>query len=248
MSTITPEDVPPANRLLAALPKKEYLSLLPNLTPVALAFGEILFERGDTIQHVYFPNSSVISLLSTVPERAAIEVGMVGNEGMTGLSVFMGIDKAGTRGLVKAGGSAFRMKSATLHKISNHPSSLHTILHRYTYSLLTQISQSSACNRFHTADARLARWLLMTSDGQSSNEVRLTQDFLSKLVGIRREAVSKAACALQRDKLIDYSRGVIAILDRQGLEQVSCSCYAIIRESDQSVCGPDRIPPTNTIH
>jgi CRP-like cAMP-binding protein len=232
VSTIAPQDVPPFNRLLAALPKNEYMNLLPELTPVVLDFGEILYEPGDAIRHVYFPNNSVISLLSTAAERAPLEVGMVGNEGMTGLSVFMGIDKANTRGLVKAGGSAFRMKSATLRKISNHASSLHSILHRYTYSLLTQISQSSACSRFHTADARLARWLLMTSDGRNSNEVQMTQDFLSKLVGIRREAVSKAACALQKEQLINYKRGVITILNRPGLERVSCGCYAIIRESD----------------
>jgi CRP-like cAMP-binding protein len=232
MPTRMNQDGRPANRLLAALPKKEFQSLRPELTAVNLAFGEVLFERGDTIRYVYFPNKSVISLLSTVAERAPFEVGMVGNEGIVGLSVFMGIDKAGTRSLVKGGGPAFRMKSATLRKISNHGSSLHTILHRYTYSLLSQISQSSACNRFHTADARLARWLLMTSDRMSSNEVRLTQDFLSKLMGTRRESVSKAACALQKENLINHSRGVIAILNRPGLEQVSCNCYAIIRESD----------------
>jgi len=226
------QNLPPTNRLLAALPKKEYRSLQPELTPVTLAFGEVLYEQGDTLRHVYFPNDSVISLLAAVPERAAIEVGMVGNEGMAGLSVFMAIDKASTRGLVKGEGSAFRMKAATLRRISNHASSLHTILHRYAYSLVTQISQSSACNRFHTADARFARWLLMTSDRRSSNEVRLTQDFLSKLVGTRRESVSKAACALQKEKLISYSRGAITILNRPGLEEVSCTCYAIIRESD----------------
>jgi CRP-like cAMP-binding protein len=227
-----PQDKLPANRLLAALPKKEYESLRPELSAVTLAFGEILYERGDTISHVYFPNTCVISLLSTVAERAPLEVGMVGNEGMAGLSVFMGINKADTRGVVKGAGSAFRMKSATLRKISNHASSLHTILHRYTYSLLNQISQSSACNRFHPADARLARWLLMTSDRMISNEVRLTQDFLSKLMGTRREAVSKAASALQKEKLINYSRGAIAILNRPGLERVSCNCYATVRESD----------------
>ena len=226
------QDKPPANRLLAALPKKEYQSLRPELTAVTLVFGEILYERGDTIRYVYFPNNSVISLLSTEAERTPLEVGMVGKEGMTGLSVFMGIDKADTRALVKGGGSAFRMKSATLRKISNQTSSLHTILHRYTYSLLSQISQSSACNHFHSADARLARGLLMTSDRMDSHELRLTQDFLSKLMGIRREAVSKAARALQKEKLINYRRGVIAILDRQGLEEVACNCYAIIRESD----------------
>jgi CRP-like cAMP-binding protein len=228
-----PEDKPPANRLLAALPKKEYQSMRPELTAVTLAFGEILYERGDTISHVYFPNTSVISLLSTVAERDSLEVGMVGNEGMAGLFVFMGIDKADTCGLVKSGGSALRMKSATLRKISNQSSSLHTILHRYTYSLLSQISQSSACNRFHSADARLARWLLMTSDRMRSNEVRLTQDFLSKLMGIRRETVSQAAGDLQKRKLINYSRGAIAILNRPGLEQASCNCYTIIRESDK---------------
>lgn len=235
MATTTNQDVRPGNRLLTALPRSEYRSLQPELTPITLTFGEVLFERDDLIRHVYFPNTSVISLLSTVADRAPFEVGMVGNEGMTGLSVFMGIDKAGTRGLVKIGGSAFRMNSATLRKISNQPSSLHNVLHRYTYSLLTQISQSSVCNRFHPADARLARWLLMTSDGQGSNEVRLTQDVLSKLMGMRREAVSKVACAFQRQKLISYHRGVIAILNRPGLEQVSCNCYAIIRESDRFV-------------
>jgi CRP-like cAMP-binding protein len=212
----------PANRLLASLLKKEYQSLRPELTAVTLAFGEMLYERGDTISHVYFPNTTVISLLSTVAERAPFEVGMVGNEGMAGLSVFMGIDKADTHGLVKGAGSAFRMKSATLRKITNHASSLHIIVHRYTYSLLSQISQSSACNRFHSADARLARWLSMTSDRMISNEVRLTQDFLSKLM----------AQGARQSVRLQVLFSAIAILNRPGLEQVSCNCYATVRESD----------------
>lgn len=232
MSTRTKQNVTPANRLLAALPKKEYQHLLPELTQVRLAFGEILYERGDTIPYIYFPNDSIISLLSTVAERSILEVGIVGNEGMAGLSVFMGIDIASTRAQVLGGGSAFRMKSATLRKLSSHTSSLHSLLHRYTHSLLTQISQSSACNRFHTVDKRLARWLLMTSDRMGSDEFRLTQDFISHMVGARREAVNKAAGDLQKKKLINYSRGAIAILNRSGLEAVSCACYAIIKESD----------------
>lgn len=233
MSTRTNQDIPIINRLLTALPRKEYRSLLPELTQVTLPFGEILYERGDTIRHVYFPNTSVISLLSLVTQRSTLEVGMVGSEGMAGLSVFLGMDKASTRGLVQRGGSAVRMKSATLRKISNQTSSLHTLLHRYTYSLLTQVCQSSACNRFHSTNTRLARWLLMTSDRISSNEFQLTQDFLSKLLGIRRESVSKAMRALQKETLINYRRGVIAILNRAGLEQSSCTCYAIIKESSK---------------
>jgi CRP-like cAMP-binding protein len=232
MSTRSDLAVPPANRLLRALPTKEYRRLLPKLTQVTLTRGQILYERGDTIRHVYFPNNSIISLVSMVAEQSTLEVGMVGNEGMAGLSVFMGIDKANTRELVQGGGSAVRMEAATLRKISHQDSSLRTLLLRYTYSLLTQISQSAACNLFHTSDARLARWLLMASDRMSANEFRLTQDVLSRLLGMRRESVNKAASALQKEKIIDYSRGVIAILDRDGLEKGSCTCYARMRESD----------------
>jgi CRP-like cAMP-binding protein len=232
MSPSKNQSVLPANRLLNALPKSEYRRLLPELTDVTLDFGETLYERGDIISFVYFPNNSIISLLSTVAVRSTLEVGMVGNEGMVGLSLFMGIDKASTRALVQGGGSAFRMKSAAFRKFSSHTSSMHLLLHRYTHSLLTQISQSSACNRFHTADARLARWLLMTSDRMASNEFRVTQDFLANMVGVRREAVNKVTGALQKANLVKYSRGAFAILDRPGLETLTCPCYAIIRESD----------------
>lgn len=232
MSSNTNHTAPPANRILAALPKKEYQRLLPELTEVTLAFGEILYDRGEIIRHVYFPTDSIISLLSMVANRSALEIAVVGNEGMAGLSVFMGIDKAALRTLVQGGGSAFRMRSATLRKISNQSRSLHTLLHRYTHSLFTQISQSCACNRFHTVDMRIARWLLMTSDRIGAVEFQLTQDRLSHMVGVRREAVNKVAVALQKEKLIDYSRGAIVILDRSGLEAVSCACYAIIKESN----------------
>ena len=233
MSPIRNQGVPPANRLLAALPQQEYRSLLPGLKEVTLTFGDILFEPGDAIRHVYFPNNSIISLLSAVAEHSTLEVGMVGNEGMAGISVFMGVDKANTRGLVQGGGSAMRMKSAALRKESNHTSSLHHLLHRYTHSLLTQISQSSACNRFHPVNARLARWLLMTRDRLSADEFRLTQDFMSHMLGIRREGVNKAASALQKEKLISYSRGTITILDHAGLKAACCRCYHIIKaESD----------------
>jgi CRP-like cAMP-binding protein len=233
MAQVTRIDEPPANRLLATLSKKEYARLLPDLKLTNLVFGDVLFDSGDTIKHVYFPNNSIISLLSAVTERSTLEVGMVGNEGMAGLPIFMGVDVSRTRALVQGSGSAMRMTSAAVRREANHLGSLHRLLHRYTHSLLTQIAQSSACNRFHTVDAQLARWLLMTQDRLGTDEFRLTQEFMSNMLGVRREGVNKAAGALQDKKLISYSRGIIAILNRPGLEGAACVCYSIIKaESD----------------
>ena len=220
---------PTVNRLLATLPKKEYERLLPGLKPITLSFGEVLYEPGDTIKHVYFPNNSIVSLLSALSERSTLEVGMVGNEGMAGLSLFMGANVSRTRALVQGAGSAMRMTSATVRNEANHLGALHRLLHRYSHSLLTQVSQSATCNRFHPVDARLARWLLMTSDRLGMGEFRLTQEFMSSMLGVRREGVNKAAGALQAKKLIRYSRGVITILNRRALEAHCCECYAIIR-------------------
>jgi CRP-like cAMP-binding protein len=219
----------PANRLLAALPKNEYQRLLPQLKTVSLVFAKVLYEPGDTIRRVYFPNDSIISLLSAVETKSTIEVGIVGNEGMAGLSVFMGVNKSRTLALVQGEGTAMTMKASTLHQEANRLGSLHRLLHRYSHALMTQISQSSACNRFHNVDARLARWLLMSSDRMGSGEFRLTQDFMSNMLGVRREGVNKAAGDLQKEKLISYSRGSLKILDRPGLEAVSCHCYGIIK-------------------
>lgn len=230
MPQITSNSAPPANRLLATLPKKEYQRLLPALKRTTLTFGEVLYDPGDTIRHVYFPNDSIISLLSAVAERSTLEVGMVGKEGMAGLSVFMGVNVSRTRALVQGEGSAMRMTSAAVRQEANHLGALHRLLHRYTHSLLTQISQSSACNRFHTVDSRLARWLLMTRDRLGTDEFRLTQDFMSNMLGVRREGVNKAAGALQSAKLISYSRGKLKIHNRSGLEAVACVCYAIIKD------------------
>ncbi|MCA1593690.1 MAG: Crp/Fnr family transcriptional regulator [Acidobacteria bacterium] len=221
---------PVTNRLLAALPKKEYQHLLPELEPVTLAFGTILFEPGDIFRHVYFPNNSLISLLTLGAGSGYLEVGIVGNDGMGGLPVFMGVNKARNRGLVQGEGTAMRMKATALRKETGNGSSLTRLLHRYTHSLLTQISQSAACNRFHQINARLARWLLMTHDRVEGDELRLTQEFLSHMLGVRREAVTPAAGALQKQKLISYSRGHVTILDRAGLEAASCDCYRVMKD------------------
>lgn len=222
------------NRLLGTLPKKEYERLLPELKRIPLNFGEVLYEPGDTIKHVYFPNDSIVSLLAALSERSTLEVGMVGNEGFAGLPVFMGVNVSQTRALVQGTGSAMRMTSAAVRHEANRLGALHHLLHRYSHSLLTQVSQSVACNRFHSVDARLARWLLMTRDRLGLDQFRLTQDFMSNMLGVRREGVNKAASTLQAAKLIRYSRGMITILDRRRLEAKSCECYAIIKaESDQ---------------
>lgn len=221
---------PIANRLLAALPKKEYQNLLPEFEQVNLVFGDILFDPGERIRHVYFPNDSIISLLSAVEEHSMLEVGIVGNEGMAGLTVFMGVNRSRNRGLVQGAGTAMRMKSATLRGAINNGGALHNLLHRYTHSLMTQVSQSAACNRFHQVNARLARWLLMTHDRVQGNEFRLTQEFISHMLGVRREGVTIAASALQKQKFISYSRGQIRMLDRAGLEAVACKCYRVVKE------------------
>jgi CRP-like cAMP-binding protein len=223
-------NAPVLNRLLAALPAKQYQHLLAELEPVTLTFGDILFEPGDNIRHVYFPNNSIISLLSAVGEREHLEVGIVGNDGMAGLPIFMGVNRSRSRGLVQGEGSAMRMKAAALRKELSNGSSLPKLLHLYTHSLLTQISQSAACNRFHPVNLRLARWLLMTHDRIEGDKFRLTQEFLSLMLGVRREGVTLAAGILQKQKLIRYSRGQIRILDRAGLEAASCKCYAVVKD------------------
>jgi CRP-like cAMP-binding protein len=189
----------------------------------------VLYEPGAAIKYVYFPNDSIISLISELSETSWLEVGMVGSEGMAGLAVFMGVNSSSTRALVQGAGTAMRMSSAALRTEANRLGDLHHLLHRYSHSLLTQVSQSSACNRFHFVDARLARWLLMTKDRLGAEEFPLTQEFLASMLGVRREGVSKAAGALQEAKLIRYSRGIITLLNRRGLEAKSCECYAIIK-------------------
>lgn len=217
------------NRLLATLPKNEYKRLLPKLKTVNLVLGEELYEPGDAIKYVYFPNDSIISLISEISETSLLEVGMVGNEGMAGLAVFMGVGFSSTHALVQGSGTAMRMSATAMRQEVTRLGGLHHLLHRYSHSLLNQVSQSSACNRFHVVDVRLARWLLMTQDRLGVKEFPLTQEFLATMLGVRREGVSKAAGALQAGKFIRYSRGVITVLNRRGLEAKSCQCYAIIK-------------------
>lgn len=220
---------PPTNRLLAALPKDEYQRLLPKLEPFPLVFGEVIYDPGDRIRSVYFPTSGIISLLAAVEDRATLEVGIVGREGVVGLPAFMGVKTSANLAVVQGAGAAMRMKVAAFQSECENGGSLPRILRRYTHSRLTQIAQGAACNRFHPIDARLARWLLMTRDRMGADDFKLTQEFLSNMLGVRREGVNKAAGGLQDQNLISYSRGNLLILDRVGLEAIACHCYGIIK-------------------
>jgi CRP-like cAMP-binding protein len=215
----------PANGLLAALPRKSYLQLRPRLAPVTLEFGQILYEPGETIRHVYFPGDAIVSLLTVVDTHDALEVGLVGHDGMVGIPLALGEDISPVRALVQGQGAALRMSAAQFRSALEGSRPLQRQLQRYTHVLMAQITQTAACNRFHVVTARLARWLLMTRDRARSARFHLTHEFLSHMLGVRRVGVTEAASALQRQGLIDYSRGDIRILDGAGLEAASCACY-----------------------
>lgn len=216
---------PIENRLLACLPREEYRRLLPRLEQVSLAFGEILYEPGETIEHVYFPELSLVSLLTLVDARLALEVGLVGGEGAVGVPVALGYSVSPVRALVQGAGLAMRMKSAHFLKELRQNTHFERAFLRYAHALMTQVAQTAACNRFHVVEARLARWLLMTRDRVRSNEIHLTQAFLSHMLGVRRVGVTKAAGRLQKRGLLECSRGYIRIVDPSGLEATACSCY-----------------------
>jgi CRP-like cAMP-binding protein len=227
---LTNQGAPRTNRLLATLPRKEYERLLPNLEEIPLLFEKVLYEPGGLILDVYFPISGIVSLLAAVEDRATLEVGLVGREGMIGLPVFMEVKKSRNLAVVQGAGFAFRMKAKDFRKECNNGTSLPRVLRRYTHSWLTQVSQTAVCNRFHSINARLARWLLMTRDRMGADKFQLTQEFLSNMLGVRREGVNKAAGELQQQHLISYSRGALTILNGVGLEATACECYGIIKE------------------
>jgi CRP-like cAMP-binding protein len=225
------------NTVLASLPAKEGARLETALEPVSLKFGQVLYEPGKAIRHVYFPIDCLISLLTAVDKRRSLEVGMVGNEGMAGMPFILGMGVSGVRALVQGGGEALRMAAGPFRKEFDRNPALQEALYRYMYALMAQISQTAACNRFHEAEPRLARWLLMTRDRVMSDEFPLTHEFLAHMLGMRREGVTEAAGALKRQKLIRYQRGKIQILDLKGLKAKSCSCYQIVQTAFQRVQG-----------
>jgi len=223
--------VPVANRLLAALPRKDYRELLAFLEPVELAFQEVLYEPRTQIRHVYFPKDCFVSMLTTVDSVRAAEVGLIGCEGMIGLPVALGAAASPFRAIVQGGGTAMRMKVADFRRSFGKSDALRRELLLFTHLLMIQIAQTAACNRFHVVEKRMARWLLMTRDRVHSNEFRITQEFLSLMLGVRRSGITVAAGSLHERKLIGYRRGTVTILNQRGLEAAACGCYRTVKNS-----------------
>jgi CRP-like cAMP-binding protein len=225
------------NRLLAALPTVDYQRLLPHLEKVSLKLKQVLYEAGDVIDYVYFPNKALISLVSRMKNGTSAEVGMVGCEGMVSPSVLMGVNTMPYQAIVQGSDSAMKLHAATLKEEFNRGGPLQTLLLRYTQALHIQVSQTAACNRLHSLDERLARWLLMTHDRVQSDRMELTQEFLSTMLGVERSGVTIAAITLQEADLIKYSRGKITVLDRTELERASCECYSRVKSIFEELLG-----------
>lgn len=226
----TAHQLSPANDLLAAIPRQAYRRMRTSLVLVKLDYGQVLYQPNAAIRHVFFPIDCLVSLLTAVDEHRTLEVGMVGDEGMVGMPMALGIGVSAVRALVQGSGMAMRMTSARFRAEFKKTPQLQRALFRYNHLLMAQISQTAACNRFHGVEARLARWLLMTSDRVHADEFLLTHEFLAHMLGVTRVGVTKAASILQRKQLIEYKRGNIKILDRKVLETVACSCYQIVKD------------------
>lgn len=225
---------PKANHLLAVLPKMEWARIEPHLVEVDLPLGEVIYESGGQLEHVYFPTTSIISLLYVMEDGASAEIAIVGHEGIVGVSLFMGGETTPSRAIVQSAGRAWRLNARMLKDEFNRGGPMQRLLLRYTQALITQMAQTAVCNRHHSIDQQLCRWLLLSIDRLPSNELRMTQELIANMLGVRRSGVTAAALKLQNAGLIRYSHGHITVLDRPGLEVHVCECYAVVkREFDR---------------
>src|SRR6202047_1343115 len=225
---------PQQNHILDALPQPERERLFPHLKLVALPLGKALYESGDTLRHIYFPTDVIISLLYVLKDGASAEIAVVGNDGAIGVALFMGGETTTNRAIVQSAGSAYQMTGARLkEEFERHGELLHVLL-RYTQALITQMAQTAVCNRHHSVDQQLCRWLLLSLDRLPSSRLTMTQELIANMLGVRREGVTEAASKLQKLGVIRYSRGQITVLDRSELEQLCCECYGVVkRETDR---------------
>lgn len=228
--TVRPEN----NYLLAALPADVRERLYPQLEKIPLPLGKVLYESGETLRHVYFPTDSIISLLYVMENGSSAEISVVGNEGLVGVALFMGGESTPSRAIVQSAGHAYRLPGRKLKDEFNRHGELQVLMLRYTQALITQMAQTAVCNRHHQIDQQLCRWLLLSMDRLPNNKLTMTQELIANMLGVRREGVTEAAGKLQRQGVIEYSRGHITVLDRHKLEQLSCECYAVVkRETDR---------------
>ena len=220
---------PRKNHLLAALPEAEWQRWLPQLEPVYLPLGKVLYESGNKLTHVYFPTTSIISLLYVMEDGASAEIAVVGHEGIVGISLFMGGQSTPSRAVVQSAGGGLRLKASLMMEEFNRAGPVLHLMLRYTQALITQMGQTAVCNRHHSLDQQLCRWLLLSLDRLPSDELVMTQELIANMLGVRREGVTEAAGKLQEAGLIQYRRGHITVLDRKRLEQRACECYAVVR-------------------
>ena len=230
-------DDPTQNRLLALLPADEYQRLRPHLLPVSFSLGEIVYEFGAQLDYVFFPTTTIISLLYTTESGSSAEMGLTGNDGVVGIALFMGGGTMPNRGVVQSAGNAFKLKARILKDEFAMGGSFQRLLLRYTQALITQISQTAVCNRLHSVEQQLCRWLLLSHDRLNTNELVMTQELIADMLGVRREGVTVAAGRLQDDGAISYVRGHIQILDREKLEQTVCECYRVVKGEVERLLG-----------
>ena len=229
---------PLQNRLLCALPAEARARIVPCLEYVPLPLGHVLYESGDTLRHVYFPTDAIVSLLYVMENGASAEISVVGNEGLVGIALLMGGDSTTSRAIVQSGGFAYRLPSQQMKdEFARHGDMLRLAL-RYTQCLITQMAQTAACNRHHSIDQQLCRWLLLSLDRLPDNRLTMTQELIANMLGVRREGVTEAAGRLMRLNAIEYRRGHITVLDRPLLERLSCECYAVVRRETDRILPP----------
>jgi CRP-like cAMP-binding protein len=232
---------PERNQLLAALPAPDQERLFPHLKPVTLPLGSVLYESGDTQRYIYFPVDAIVSLLYVLKDGASAEIAVVGNDGAVGVALFMGGMTMTNRAIVACAGTGYRLSRKRIElEFARHGSMLHVLL-RYTQALITQMAQTAVCNRHHSVDQQLCRWLLLALDRLSTNKLVMTQELIANMLGVRREGVTEAAGRLQRAGVIEYRRGKITVVDRAQLEAMSCECYQVVRTETQRLL-PDRVP------
>jgi len=227
-------DHPGKNHLLSVLPEAERVRVAPHLVPVEMPLGQVVYESGDRLDHVYFPTTSIVSLLYVMEDGASAEIAIVGNEGIIGIALFMGGETTPNRAVVQSAGQAYRLDARILKEEFQRAGPVQRLLLRYTQALITQMAQTAVCNRHHSIDQQLCRWLLLSIDRLPSNELKMTQELIANMLGVRRSGVTEAALKLQDAGLIRYGHGHIEVLDRPGLEKRVCECYSVVkREFDR---------------